>query len=142
MRISDWSSDVCSSDLPNLVAHEGEAYRDRLKALAHDLGVGNNIAFIDAFVEQGDLIDYLQAADLYVTPYPNPAQITSGTLSYAVGVGKAVISTPYIHATEILADGHGLLVDFGDSAGFARRTEEHTSELPSLMRHSVAVCCL
>ncbi|RIA37539.1 glycosyltransferase involved in cell wall biosynthesis [Hephaestia caeni] len=111
---------VLGATHPNLVAHEGEAYRDRLKALAHDLGVGNNIAFIDAFVEQGDLIEYLQAADLYVTPYPNPAQITSGTLSYAVGVGKAVISTPYIHATEILADGHGLLVDFGDSAGFAR----------------------
>src|SRR3546814_13245355 len=89
MRISDWSSDVCSSDLtmiealpaavaevpdllyvvlgathPNLVAHEGEAYRDRLKALAHDLGVGNNIAFIDAFVEQGALIAYLQAAEI------------------------------------------------------------------------------
>ncbi|WP_404336402.1 glycosyltransferase [Sphingomonas sp. MMS12-HWE2-04] len=105
---------------PNLAAHEGEAYRDRLKAQVAALGVAEHVQFIDGFVEQGELLDYLQAADIYATPYPNPAQITSGTLSYAVGVGKAVISTPYVHATEILADGHGVLVDFGDSAAFAR----------------------
>ncbi|RYY24963.1 MAG: glycosyltransferase [Sphingomonadales bacterium] len=105
---------------PNLVAHEGEAYRDRLKALAVEKGVGDHVDFIDVFVEHNGLIDYLQAADVYATPYNNPAQITSGTLSYAVGVGKAVVSTPYVHATEILADGHGVLVDFGDSAAFAR----------------------
>ena len=104
----------------NLVAHEGEKYRDGLKALAAKLGVGRNIEFIDAFLEHDELIDYLQAADIYATPYLNPAQITSGTLSYAVGVGKAVVSTPYVHATEILGDGHGVLVDFGDSAAFAR----------------------
>ncbi|MES2336756.1 MAG: glycosyltransferase family 4 protein [Pseudomonadota bacterium] len=111
---------VLGATHPNLVAHEGEAYRDRLKALAEDLGVGDAVRFIDAFVEHNDLLDYLQAADVYATPYSNPAQITSGTLSYAVGVGKAVVSTPYVHATEILADGHGVLVDFGDSASFAR----------------------
>lgn len=110
---------VLGATHPNLVAHEGEAYRDRLKALAATLGVAGHVDFIDAFVEYDALIDYLQAADLYVTPYTNPAQITSGTLSYAVGVGRPVISTPYVHATEILADGHGVLVDFGDSAGFA-----------------------
>ena len=111
---------VLGATHPNLVKHEGEKYRDRLKALAADLGVAENVAFIDAFLEHDELIDYLQAADIYATPYLNPAQITSGTLSYAVGVGKAVVSTPYVHATEILADGHGVLVDFGDSAGFAR----------------------
>ncbi|MGK6354564.1 glycosyltransferase [Sphingomonas sp. DT-207] len=111
---------VLGATHPNLVAHEGEAYRDRLKALAEEKGVAAHVQFIDAFVEYDELIDYLQAADLYVTPYTNPAQITSGTLSYAVGVGKPVISTPYVHATEILADDHGVLVDFGDSAGFAR----------------------
>lgn len=111
---------VLGATHPNLVAHEGEKYRDGLKALSRSLGVENNVAFVDAFVEQDELIDYLQAADIYVTPYLNPAQITSGTLSYAVGVGKAVISTPYVHATEILADGHGVLVDFRDSAAFAR----------------------
>ena len=111
---------VLGATHPNLVKHEGEKYRDRLKALAAELGVAENVAFIDAFLEHDELIDYLQAADIYATPYLNPAQITSGTLSYAVGVGKAVVSTPYVHATEILADGHGVLVDFGDSAGFAR----------------------
>lgn len=111
---------VLGATHPNLVAHEGEKYRDRLKALAADLGVSANVEFIDAFLEHNQLIDYLQAADIYATPYTNPAQITSGTLSYAVGVGKAVVSTPYVHATEILADGHGVLVDFGDSAAFAR----------------------
>jgi glycosyltransferase involved in cell wall biosynthesis len=104
---------------PNLVAHEGEAYRDRLKALAVELGVEGNIAFVDRFVEQEELLDHLQAADIYVTPYTNPAQITSGTLSYAIGVGKAVVSTPYVHAAEILANDHGRLVPFGDSAALA-----------------------
>lgn len=114
---------VLGATHPNLVAHEGEKYRDGLKALAAQLGVGDNIEFIDAFLEHDELIDYLQAADIYATPYLNPAQITSGTLSYAVGVGKAVVSTPYVHATEILADGHGVLVDFGDSAAFAREID-------------------
>ena len=110
---------VLGATHPNLVAHEGEAYRDSLKAQAATLGVADNVAFIDAFVDHDDLIDYLQAADIYATPYLNPAQITSGTLSYAVGVGKAVVSTPYVHATEILDEGHGMLIDFRDSAGFA-----------------------
>lgn len=111
---------VLGATHPNLVKHEGEKYRDRLKMLVADLGVASNVEFIDAFLEHDELIDYLQASDIYATPYTNPAQITSGTLSYAIGVGKAVVSTPYVHATEILADGHGVLVDFGDSAAFAR----------------------
>ncbi len=111
---------VLGATHPNLVAHEGEAYRDRLRGLAEAKGVADHIRFVDAFVEQDELIDYLQAADIYATPYTNPAQITSGTLSYAVGVGKAVVSTPYVHAAEILADGHGVIVDFGDAEGFAR----------------------
>ena len=111
---------VLGATHPNLVAHEGEAYRDRLKALAADLGVAGNIEFIDAFLEHDELLSYLEAADIYVTPYNNPAQITSGTLSYAIGIGKPVVSTPYVHATEILADGHGVLVPFGDTAAFAR----------------------
>lgn len=114
---------VLGATHPNLVAHEGEKYRDKLKALATARGVADNVAFIDAFVEHGELIDYLQAADIYLTPYTNPAQITSGTLSYAIGVGRPVISTPYVHATEILADGHGVLVPFGDVAAFAREID-------------------
>lgn len=124
---------VLGATHPNLVAHEGEVYRDRLKALAEEKGVAEHVQFIDAFVEHDELIDYLQAADLYVTPYNNPAQITSGTLSYAVGVGKPVISTPYVHATEILADDHGVLVDFGDSAGFAREIERLLSNTADRM---------
>lgn len=111
---------VLGATHPNLAEREGEAYRDRLHALAAELGVERNVDFVDGFVEQEDLLDYLQAADIYATPYPNPAQITSGTLSYAVAVGKPVVSTPYVHATEILADDHGMLVAAGDSAGFAR----------------------
>ncbi|MDG5487924.1 glycosyltransferase family 4 protein [Sphingomonas sp. BGYR3] len=110
---------VLGATHPNVVAHEGEAYRQRLKADAEALGVAEHVRFIDGFIEQEELLDYLQAADVYATPYPNPAQITSGTLSYAVGVGAAVVSTPYVHATEILADNHGIIVPFGDSAGFA-----------------------
>lgn len=110
---------VLGATHPNLVAHEGEAYRDRLHALAATLGVERNIAFVNAFVEQEELLDHLQAADIYATPYPNPAQITSGTLSYAVAMGKPVVSTPYVHATEILADDHGVLVGFDDSAAFS-----------------------
>ena len=111
---------VLGATHPVLAEREGEAYRERLQALAVELGVERNVAFVDGFVEQEDLLDYLQAADIYATPYPNLAQITSGTLSYAVAVGKPVISTPYIHASEILADDHGVLVAPGDSAGFAK----------------------
>ncbi|MEH3035871.1 MAG: glycosyltransferase family 4 protein [Sphingomonas adhaesiva] len=127
---------VLGATHPNLVAHEGERYRDSLKAQAEELGVGDNVTFVDAFVDHEDLIDYLQAADIYATPYLNPAQITSGTLSYAVGVGKAVVSTPYVHATEILADGHGVLVDFRDSAAFAREINDLLGNARNLTRLS------
>jgi glycosyltransferase involved in cell wall biosynthesis len=111
---------VLGATHPNLVAHEGETYREGLVRRAATLGVSDHIDFIDKFAETDELLDYLDAADIYVTPYSNPAQITSGTLSYAVASGKPVVSTPYIHATEILNDDHGRLVDFGDSQGFAR----------------------
>jgi len=104
---------------PHLVAHEGERYRDSLQMLASDLGVAGNIRWVNTFVENDELLDYLTAADVYVTPYLNPEQVTSGTLAYAVGLGKPVVSTPYVHAKELLADGHGVLVDFGSSEGIA-----------------------
>lgn len=115
---------VLGATHPHLVAHEGEAYRERLMALAAELGVSGNVRFIDGFMEQEMLLDYIEAADIYVTPYLNEAQITSGTLSYAIGLGKPVVSTPYWHASELLADGVGTLVDFGDSDGFARAIGE------------------
>ena len=104
---------------PNLVRQDGECYRTMLMDEARDRGVGDHVRFIDRFVEQEELLDMLQASDIYVTPYLNMAQVTSGTLSYAVAVGKPVISTPYVHAREILADGHGLLVKPADSAALA-----------------------
>ena len=97
---------------PGVVKHNGEEYRDSLKALAEELGVEQNIAFVNKFVSEEQLHQYLTACYLYITPYLNEAQITSGTLSYAVGAGAAVVSTPYWHAQELLADNRGKLFDF------------------------------
>ena len=97
---------------PGVVKHNGEEYRDSLKALAAELGVEQNIAFVNKFVSEDELHQYLTACYLYITPYLNEAQITSGTLSYAVGAGAAVVSTPYWHAQELLADNRGKLFDF------------------------------
>ena len=105
---------------PHLVAREGEAYRDGLSALAAELGVLDHVRFVDGFLEQELLLDYVEAADIYVTPYLNEAQITSGTLAYAVSLGKPVVSSPYWHASELLSDGTGILAPFGDSDAFAR----------------------
>ncbi|HET8612315.1 MAG TPA: glycosyltransferase family 4 protein [Sphingomonas sp.] len=110
---------VLGATHPHLVAQEGEAYRDGLKALAAALGVADHVRFENGFVEQSLLLDWLAAADIYVTPYLNEAQITSGTLSYAVALGKPVVSTPYWHAAELLAGGTGVLVPFGESGEFA-----------------------
>ena len=106
---------VVGATHPNLIAAEGEAYRDRLAALAAKLGVEANVAFDNRFLESDELLDQLEACDIYVTPYPNLQQSTSGTLSYAVALGKAVIATPYVHARELLSDGAGVLVEPGSS---------------------------
>lgn len=110
---------VLGATHPNLVATEGEAYREGLVSLATELGVAANVRFIDMFVTLPQLLEYLAAADLYVTPYLNEAQITSGTLAYAVALGKPVVSTPYWHAQEFLSDGAGALVAFGDGPALA-----------------------
>lgn len=110
---------VVGATHPNLIAREGEAYREGLQQLATSLGVASHVHWIDAFVETGELLDLIEAADIYITPYPGAAQSTSGTLSYAVALGKAVVSTPYAHAVELLADDHGVLVPFNDSGAIA-----------------------
>ncbi|WP_408587285.1 glycosyltransferase [Novosphingobium sp.] len=104
---------------PNLVATEGEACRERLMALAGELGVAANIAWDNRFLDTEELLDSIEACDIYVTPYPNLQQSTSGTLSYAVALGKAVVSTPYVHATELLADDVGVLVPPRSAAALA-----------------------
>ena len=109
---------------PHVKRHEGEFYRLRLERLARTLGVESNILFYDRFVTLEELNQFIGAADIYVTPYLNPSQITSGTLAYTVGAGKAVISTPYWYAEELLADGRGLLVPFADAPAIARRVVE------------------
>ena len=110
---------VIGATHPNLVRQQGEAHRQSLIARADALGVADHIRFVDAFVEQEELLDWLEAADVYVTPYLNLNQVTSGTLSYAVALGKPVVSTPFVHARELLGDGTGALVPPRDAAALA-----------------------
>ncbi len=105
---------------PNLVRHEGEAYRDSLTARVRELGIENHVVFCNQFVDQATLLDFISMCDVYVTPYLNEFQMTSGTLAYSFGLGKAVVSTPYWHAKELLADGRGILVPFGDAEAIGR----------------------
>ncbi len=109
---------VLGATHPHLVRDQGEAYRESLIARAHDLGIADHVVFCNQFVDQATLLDYISMCDVYVTPYLNEAQMTSGTLAYSFGLGKAVVSTPYWHAQELLADGRGILVPFGNSAAF------------------------
>jgi Glycosyl transferases group 1 len=110
---------VLGATHPHLLRREGETYREGLQKLAEDLGVGDHVRFVNTYVGFEELIAFLSAADIYVTPYLNEAQITSGTLSYAVALGKPVVSTPYWHAAELLSDDVGVLVNFNDSAAFS-----------------------
>jgi glycosyltransferase involved in cell wall biosynthesis len=96
---------------PDLVRKEGEAYRQSLTGRIAVLGMTKHVQLVDQFVGRRELARWLEAADLFVTPYPNLDQIVSGTLSYAMSAGKAVVSTPYAYATELLADGRGVLVE-------------------------------
>jgi glycosyltransferase involved in cell wall biosynthesis len=111
---------VLGATHPHVVEREGETYRLMLEHRARRLGVADHVIFHDRFVSQEELVDFLAAADIYITPYVQPGQITSGTLAYAVGAGKAVISTPYLYAREILAEGRGVLVPWRNPAAIAR----------------------
>ncbi len=110
---------VLGATHPNLLRVQGEGYRESLMARAAYLGVQANVIFLNQFVDETVLLDYISACDVYVTPYLNQAQMTSGTLSYSFGLGKAVVSTPYWHAQELLANGLGVLVPFNDAAALA-----------------------
>lgn len=109
---------------PNIVKLSGEEYREMLIDLTKTLELENHVQFIDRYLSEEELMSHLLAADLYVTPYHNKAQITSGTLSYAVAGGCAVLSTPYWHAEELLADGRGVLFEFGNTAALAEEMDK------------------
>lgn len=115
---------VLGATHPNLVRDQGEAYRESLMTRVRELGVEDHVVFLDQFVDQATLLEFISMCDVYVTPYLNEAQMTSGTLAYSFGLGKPVVSTPYWHARELLADGRGVLVPFGDAAAIAEKIAE------------------
>jgi polysaccharide biosynthesis protein PslF len=104
---------------PEVRKHEGEKYRNELTRLVSELGLEEHVRFTNRFITKRELIKFLQATDIYITPYISPNQISSGTLIYALGAGKAVVSTPYYHAKEVLANDRGILCKFKDSVSIA-----------------------
>lgn len=123
---------VLGATHPHLLAHEGEAYRQKLEQLAQERGVADCVIFHNRFATLEELKEFIGAADIYITPYVNEAQITSGTLAYTFGAGKAVVSTPYWHAQELLAGERGVLVPFRNSQAIAEGVNHFLSN-PTLM---------
>jgi glycosyltransferase involved in cell wall biosynthesis len=115
---------VVGATHPDLLRSEGEAYRQRLVAQVQRLGLADHVRFVDRFVGRVELTRWLEAADVFVTPYPKLDQIVSGTLSYAMGAGRAIVSTPYAYATELLANGRGILVPPGSVSAYANALNE------------------
>lgn len=124
---------VLGATHPDLLQHEGEAYRDRLTAAAEAAGVGDHVRFVNRFVGRRALGSWLMATDVFVTPYPNLDQIVSGTLSYAMGAGKAIVSTPYAYASERLAGGRGRLASLDEPRALERALVELVGD-PALRR--------
>jgi glycosyltransferase involved in cell wall biosynthesis len=119
---------VLGATHPHIKDRDGEAYRESLERRARIMGVDSNVIFHNRFVSRGELTEFLSAADIYVTPYLKPEQSTSGTLAYAVGAGKAVISTPYLYAQELLAEGRGILVPWRNPQAIAREVVDLLSD--------------
>jgi glycosyltransferase involved in cell wall biosynthesis len=141
-RRSDAVYVVLGATHPNLVRDQGETYRDSLKARARELGVEDRVVFLGRFVDQPTLLEFISACDVYVTPYLNEAQMTSGTLAYSFGLGRPVVSTPYWHASELLAEGRGILVPFGDAAAIGNEVAGLLTDHPrreAICRRAYAV---
>ncbi len=119
---------------PEVKKREGEAYREELKSLIHRLGLDRHVRMEDRYFSEEELIDYLTACDLYVTPYPGMQQITSGTLAYAVGVGRPVVSTPYEHARDLLQGCEELLLPYGDTTAWEERLGQLLADEAALKR--------
>jgi glycosyltransferase involved in cell wall biosynthesis len=115
---------VAGATHPHILRREGDTYRERLQALAKEAGVESNVIFYNRFVSPAEMVEFIGAADIYITPYRHEAQVVSGTLAFALGAGKAIISTPYWHAIELLDDRRGALVPFQDPDAIARKTVE------------------
>ncbi len=109
---------------PEVKRNEGEAYRNKLIKMVKTLNIRGHVRFLNRFLAKPELIQYLQATDVYITPYLSPNQVSSGTLSYALGAGKAIVSTPYLHAKEALGDGRGVFCDFYSSDSIAENVLE------------------
>ncbi|HKU67958.1 MAG TPA: glycosyltransferase family 4 protein [Candidatus Baltobacteraceae bacterium] len=105
---------------PVVRRQEGESYRESLQQMVREMGLQHNVQLIDKYLDFDELVSYLEATDIYLTPYLNPTQIVSGTLAYAVGCGKAIVSTPYLYAREVLANHRGFLCNFRDASSIAR----------------------
>ena len=118
---------------PVVRRREGESYRESLQEMVRGLKLEHNVKLIDKYLDFDELVSYLSATDVYLTPYLNPTQIVSGTLAYAVGVGKAIVSTPYLYAKELLAHGRGFLCEFRDVPTIERAVTNLLDD-PSLRR--------
>jgi hypothetical protein len=121
---------VLGATHPNLVRQQGEAYRDSLVGRAREVGVEDHVVFLDQFVDQATLLDFIAMCDVYVTPYLNVSQMTSGTLAYSFALGKPIVSTPYWHACELLADGRGIIVPFADSMAIGSEIADLLTDHP------------
>lgn len=134
---------VLGATHPHVKADNGEEYRNSLIRRVNELGLQDNVIFVNRFVDYKELCEYLGAAEIYITPYLNEAQITSGTLAYAMGTGKAVVSTPYWHAKELLADGRGRLTPFRDSNAMSEQILDlldHENELNAMRKRAYTYC--